>query len=327
MSINIPLGTYVSDGVRTGPFYTGQLPQGFVADANGLITSSSHDNYGPGVLLSTQHTYNITPAEPHAGFTTLNNLVASTPAAQVPGARDLILLGDNSVTFLNRGVVQFDWPRIPTVTITGVAAAPNTHVTIFGTDFYGFPLQHTYVVQLTGTYPDIDLANATVDIAAKAFYTVNRVFISAALPVGSSISLGCAEAYGLPYRINGLAGSAGCITSISFGGVSELSVDQVGINGTLITTGPFVPAEPLPSTSFTGDVRGFYATQLAANNIKKLFFTYYVEGADTWINQVANQQMLYKQQTGSLFPQGVSIAPLNVNDLFGVPQYYSGNPE
>lgn len=326
MSINIPLGTYVSDGVRTGPFYTGQLPQGFVADANGLITSSSHDNYGPGVLLSTQHTYNITPAAPHAGFTIFNNLVADTPAAAVTEARDLILLGDNSVTFLNRGIVQFDWPRIPTVTITG-GAFINTHVTIFGTDFYGFPLQHTYVVQAAKNYPEFNYANATVDIAAKAFYTVNRVFINAALPGGSSISLGCANAFGLPYRINGLPQTAGCITSISLGGISELSVDAPGVGGNLITRGPFVPAEPLPSTSFTGDVRGYYATSTPPTGTEKLFFTYYVEGADTWINQVANMQMIYKQQTGSLFPQGVSIAPLNVNDLFGVPQYYSGNPE
>lgn len=325
MSINIPLGTYVSDGVRTGPFYTGQLPQGLVADANGLITSSSHNNYGPGVLLSTQHTYNIKPAAPGLGFTRFNNLVADTPAAEVTGARDLTLLGDNSVTYLNKGVVQFDWPRIPTVTITG-GAALNTHVTIFGTDFYNFPLQHTYVVTAAGNYPNIDLLLSTVDIPAKAFYTVNRVYIDSALPGGSSISLGCASAFGLPYRINGIPQSAGCITSISFGGVSELSVSATGIGGTLITTGPFVPADPLPSSPGTGDVRGFYATSIPTDGTKKLLFTYYVEGADTWTNQVANQQMLYNQQTG-LPPQGRPISPLNQTDLFGVPQFYSGQPE
>src|SRR5277367_5456537 len=100
MASNIPLGTYVTDGVRTGPLYTGQLPQGFIADNNGVITSSSHDNYGPGVLLSAQQTWNITPAQPNPPLTTLDNLVAKTGAGGVAGAGNLNLLGDTRVTRL-----------------------------------------------------------------------------------------------------------------------------------------------------------------------------------------------------------------------------------
>src|ERR1700743_2533129 len=103
MSTNLPLGTYVTDGVRSGPFYSGQLPNNFVADNNGIITSGSHSQYGHGILFSSQNTYRITPApfNPAGGFTSLNNLVAQTADGSVPAATNLTLRGDNSVTFYN----------------------------------------------------------------------------------------------------------------------------------------------------------------------------------------------------------------------------------
>lgn len=323
MASNIPLGTYVSDGVRTGPLYNGQLPQGFVSDNNGVITSSSGDIYGPGILLSSQNTWNITPAEPNgvAGFTTLNNLVAATA---VPVARDLPLLGDNSVTYLNNGVVQFDWPRVVTVTITGGVPVAGGRVTIFGTDWYGFPLQHTYVLTANSpvTYPTITQSNVApvVNIPAKTFYTVNRVYIDGAIP--GLISLGCADAFGLPYAIN----TFGDITSIGWGLFSDMTVTPIA-GSTVRPIGPFVFADAtFPSTGTSGDVRGFYVPSTAANGALNLRFTYYVRGADTWINQVANRQQLYMQQTGLPLPQGVPVAPLTLTDLKGVPQFYTGSP-
>lgn len=331
MASNIPLGTYVSDGVRTGPFYSGQLPQGFVADINGVITSSSHDEHGPGILLSSQNTWKITPAAPAGvGVTTLNNLVGTTGIGAVVGARDLILLGDNSVTYLNGGVVQFDWPRVVTVTISGGDATANTKVTIFGTDWYGFPMQHTYVLAAPpATYPNINIGAGTITApaATKAFYTVNRVFISAGLPGNSQISLGCADAFGLPYAIS----DEGSITSIGWSGSSDMTTLALG--GSLEPRGIISPAVVDPATAITGDVRGFYVPSNAANgipnvagNYRSLSFTYYVHGADTWINQESNKQQLYMQKTGSATPQGMPIAPLNVNDLYGVPQFYTGSP-
>lgn len=325
MASNIPLGTYVTDGVRTGPFYTGQLPQGFVADVNGVITSSSHDEYGPGILLSSQNTWNITPAAPTAvGFTPLNNLVGLTGVGAVAGPRDLTLLGDNSVTYLNGGIVQFDWPRVVTVTTSNDIVTNNTHVTIFGTDWYGFPMQHTYVLAAApATYPAINVGARTISIPTKAFYTVNRVYINSDLPGNSQISLGCADAFGLPYK----AFNAGDITSIGWDDLSDLFVPAApGIIAPLGIFRAGVGDVLTPSTATSGDVRGFYIPSDAADNVKNLRFTYYVRGADTWINQVANQQELYKQQTGSANPQGVAVAPLNVNDLYGVPQFYTGSP-
>lgn len=321
MASNIPLGTYVTDGVRTGPFYTGQLPQGFVSDNNGVITSSSHNTYGPAVLLSAQNTWNITPSAPGGGKTTVDNLVGQTVAGGVAGAGNLTLLGDNSVTSLrSNGVVQFDWPRVVTVTIAGADATAATHVTIFGTDWYGMPMQMTYVVETQHTYPVILIGAASVSLPAKAFFTVNRVFISAGLPAGCTISLGCADAFGLPYNVR----NEGDVTSIGWGISSDLFAPPLG--APLSPQGIFVGGDVMnPATATTGDVRGFYVPSNEANGIRNLRFTYYVRGADTWINQVANTQQLYTQQTG-LAPIGVAVAPLTPSDLYGVPQFYTGAP-
>src|ERR1700761_4099693 len=130
MALNISLGTYVSDGLRTGPIFTGQLPTGLVADNNGVLVSGNYLKYGPGVLISTQNTYNITPSPPATGipgFSILNNVVADTPAADVTGPGYLPLRGDSNSTYYTIGsdgfpVIVFDVPRVPTVTISGANA-------------------------------------------------------------------------------------------------------------------------------------------------------------------------------------------------------------
>lgn len=310
MSTNLPLGTYVTDGVRTGPFYSGQLPSGFVADNNGVIVSGSHSQYGPGILLSPQNTYTITPAAPAAGFTVLNNLVALTADGAVSAAGDLFLTGDNSVTFNNGNFVQFDWPRVVALHIQGAIATPGTRVTIFGTDWYGVPLQNTYIVSAIGNYPGF---------AAKAFYTVNRVHISAALPAGSRISLGASEVFGLPYAVD-----TQDIVAVSWDGTSELTVKVLGEE--LTTIGDFLAADTtFPATATTTDVRGVYSPASDAGPGVSLKFTAVIHGADQWQNQVANMQQLYTQNTGNP-PQGIPIAPLTPADLYGVPQYYTGVP-
>jgi hypothetical protein len=361
MTSNIPLGTYFQDGVRTGPIFTNQLPASLTANINGVITSNDYSTYGPGALLSTQNTYNITPAIPNpVGFTQSTNIVAQTAIGAVPGAMYLTLLGDNSATFYTTGanglpLIQFDWPRVPGVTIYSADATPNTHVTIFGYDYYGFPLQHTYIVGAIGAYPTVVDGAGAVDgkltypdgitpLPCKAFYQVTGIYVSAALPGNCLIGVGAYDIFGLPYVVK----SKGVITSIQWGTqagggypnanpivpVSELTTRVIG--APLTTTGIFVPADTTnPSTSITGDVRGLYAPSsdasaqtIATVNVdyKNLIFTTYVKGEDNWINQVASAQQQYMQQTGSATPQGVPIAPQVAANTYGVPQFYTGVP-
>lgn len=257
----ISLGTHFSDGLRTGPIYTAQLSAAGangVTPVNGIITSNNYSAYGPGVLHSVQNSYNIkaTPASTIGGFTGLNNIVAAIGNI---GAGNLTLRGDNVATFLNRdktgaGIVQLDWPKVPSVTVTGGALAQATSITIFGYDYYGFPLQHTYIVQAAGTYPSINagadgtndnmITNAagTVLLPAKAFYQITRVHTAQAIAAGRTISIGASvqsingnadnytgnpiiDVFGLPYVVKGdvaVLGSpngaySGVVTSVQWG--------------------------------------------------------------------------------------------------------------
>lgn len=319
MASNLSLGTYVQDGLRSGPLYSGSL---FSSPAAGIYLSPNYDRYGPGIFYSPQNTWNIVP---NAGA--LDNLVVTSLAGGVTGAQYLTLAGDNAATTLYQGVVYFDWPRVPTVTIAGANATNATRVTIFGTDWYNQPLQHTYVLAAAqATYPTITLGvggvagTITVPAAVKAFYTVTGVYISAALPALATISLGVSNVFGLPYLCNNL----GDVTSIGWDASSDFTGAAVA-GDSILPKGVFVEADQTnPSTASTGDTRGLYGPSTAPNGVRCLRFTQYVMGADVWLNQLSNNQQIAVLNG---YPQiGVAIPPLNVTNLYGQQQFFTNLP-
>lgn len=334
MAINTSPGTYLPDNLRVGPTYRGNFPNGLVANANGVITSGGHLAYGPGMLQSPIFTWTFTPAEPAAGFTVFNNLVALTTAGTITQAQYLPLRFDNQVSFFNGASpipngsnIQLDWPRVPTVTVSGADATNGTVVTIFGNDWYGYPVQMNTVIHTIGHYPAITLGGGTsgnLSFIPKAMYQVTGAYIDTPLPAGSSISIGASEVFGLPYVIKGPQMQD--VISIGWNGASELTSFVAASR--LTTLGVFQPSDPtFPATAITGDVRGLYGPSTAADGVKKLVFTYYVQGADAWQNQVANRQQNYLIANPSAdVPQGVVVLPLNSTDLYGVPQFYTGKP-
>ena len=193
---NIPLGTYVGGGLRSGPFYTRQTVT--TPDSNNIITSGTYNKWGPGVLYSPQNTWSIVPYPE-----TFSNIVAET-GVESPGY--LTLTGDGQATTLLTGpngqpYVQFDWPRVPGVRVLGGNLPNPVNVTIFGTDWYGFPLQHTYVVQNVSNYPGISSDIYNLSTPCKAFYTVTGVYCDA-IEGGNGITLETTDIFGLPYRVN-----------------------------------------------------------------------------------------------------------------------------
>lgn len=215
MAANIPLGTFQQDGVRTGPLYSGQIPSNLLPFNPSLdLSYSAYSSYGPGILLSAQNTWNITPAQTNDA-----NIIATTNA--IADINNLVLTGDNVATKLisqsnTPTYVQFDWPRVPVVTVSDANLTGPLLLTIFGFDWYGNPMQHTYTIQDEGTYPSINMGS--LSIPAKAFYSVSQVSISSDLTNGASISIGAGDIFGLPFRVN----NAGDITSIGWGNNSDL---------------------------------------------------------------------------------------------------------
>jgi hypothetical protein len=129
---------------------------------------------------------------------TAGNIVTPT---QVAAAGNLTLTQDTFATTLVTGsngqkYVQFDWPRVPYVVVGGAGMVAASAVTIFGTDWYGQPLQHTYQnIQAAGTYP---LTYAT---ATKAFYTVTRIYVNGSCNVGGTLAIRTSNTFGLPYVV------------------------------------------------------------------------------------------------------------------------------
>ncbi len=193
---NISKGTYVHDGIRSGPFPTRQITT--QPDNNGVLTSGNWDRYGPGILYSPQNTWDIVPYSAVVG----DIVPVTTPG--VPAAAGYLTLatgagpaatsalGANGQTY-----VQFDWPRVVSVTISAANLAGPVNVTVFGTDWYGFPLQHTYTVQNTGTYPNAVSGLAT---PAKAFYTVTGIYFNGSAGT-SSVTVQTTNTFGLPYVV------------------------------------------------------------------------------------------------------------------------------
>jgi len=346
MSTNLPLGTYVQDGVRSGPYYKG-------APSTIVSPTQQYAVYGPGILYSSLNTYSIVPATPPGGFSKLDNIAA---AQQVAAAGDLTLLGDNSVTKLITGAngqayVQLDYPRVITVTIGVDALSVAFNVNIFGTDWYGNQMQQKYIIPqnilvASPTYPKITLGLGTngsiinpitnAAVPVKAFYTITRIAISGAIQNNRTISVGASDVFGLPY----LSNDFGDIAAIGWGTGSDLTgagvaayapatpLTSLGVYVAADQTAPVDPNTGVPNGNYvagiTGDVRGLYGVSSDSNGIKRLRLTQYVYGADAWINQLANTELI--NNVNNVPNVGVQQTPLNVTNLYGQPQFYSGVP-
>lgn len=217
----ISSGTHFSDGLRSGVVYSGDIPAAEHAfNPTERLSYSSYNSYGFGVQHSPIVTWTLQPLAANAA-----NVVAVLAAADVQAAGNLPLTGGDAnssarlITSNGKSWVQLDWPRVVSVTIAGAALAADRRVTIFGTDWYGNNLQHTYVVRALGTYPAVVNGHTQVPSlvpAAKAFYTINRVHIDGALVGQTTISLGVADIIGLPFVLDQL----GDISSISWDGLN-----------------------------------------------------------------------------------------------------------
>lgn len=361
--INIPLGTYVRDGLRSGPSYTSLNSNDL--SSNTQLVSGYYNNNGIGVLYTP---YSVWDMVPYA--TTAGNISA---AAAITAAGNLTLRADGSATTSVLGgngsrYIQFDWPRVPAVVVAGAAMAGPTNITIFGYDWYGFPLQHTYVVQATGTYP------ANLDTPAKAFYRITRVYSDGSTGVGGTVAIQTSDIFGLPYVIReksyatnfswnstslmNLSGSAtlvaGTVTVNTPGvvGGSIILTSHQSLNATpaanagvtyissivartsfaitsadsadASTIGWSIPnggenliavADASTPTALTGDVRGLIALPTAPDATKRLVFSPYVSGSNTFQNQLAAGGQ----------PEGAgTVPPLTKGALYGRSQYYTG---
>lgn len=244
--INLSLGTYVTDGYRTGPQYPGvKNPYNGVTIQNGEVLanypSASNTNtnpfavldfnkYGPGTLMSPVATFatypfatapgtivTAAPVTVGVGTSWSYLTLVSPPSPPLPNGTVVNATTPNGVPY-----IQLDWPRTITVTVSVAAMVAPAKVTIFGTDFYGNKMQHTYEgVQAVGTY------GLRLDRANKAFYTVTAVACTQNTGVGGLLSVQPSNTFGLPFVLKSSD------DLIKWGWNSNDMLNQFGVSGAL----------------------------------------------------------------------------------------------
>jgi hypothetical protein len=179
----------------------------------------------PGVYMSPINVYDIVPVTLSA---------TAVAAAQAVAAAGNLTINGASAT---AGVATLDVPRCVSIVSTG--ADTTQTATVIGTDAYGIPMSEAI------------LFNGTNTVAGqKAFKTVTRVAISAAL--AGNASVGSTDIFGLPFRAN------------------TRNYVLTAWNGAFVTTGTFAGADATTATTTTDDVRGTYLVPDAANGTKRL---------------------------------------------------------
>jgi len=209
--------------------------------SDGVRVGKSFANNGtanlPGVPTSPIFVYDVVPATLSA--------TAVAAAQAVAAAGNLIINGASAAG----GVATLDVPRC--VSIVSSGAGDTTQVaTVTGTDAYGLPMSEA-----------ITFNGVTTVSGQKAFRTVTRVAISAAL--AGNASVGSTDAFGLPFRAN------------------SRNYVMTNWNGAFVTTGTFTAADATAATTTTDDVRGTFLVPDAANGAKRLTLWINISDDDT----------------------------------------------
>ncbi|MBK8246212.1 MAG: hypothetical protein IPK85_02215 [Gemmatimonadetes bacterium] len=178
-----------------------------------------------------------------------------TPTAIVTGAvcatQSAAAAGNLTIngTLASGGVATLDVPRAVTVTSTGDDSPVN--ITITGTDAYG----QTLVWTTTGP-------NAAATTSPKAFKTVTQVSVDTAV-VSTLIAIGTGDRFGFPLK------------------VAKRSDVLIWWDGTLTTTSSGFTAADSTGSAKSGDVRGTYSVQSAADATKVLDMVVFSADPDT----------------------------------------------
>lgn len=141
-------------------------------------------------------------------------------------------------TLASGGVATLDVPRAATITSTGDDSTVN--FTLTGLDVYGKAM----VWRTAGP-------NAGATTSPKAFKSISQVAVDTAV-VSTLVAIGTGDSFGFPLKI------------------AKRSDVLIYWDGALVTTSSGFAAGVATSSATSGDVRGMYAVQSAADAVKVL---------------------------------------------------------
>lgn len=197
---------------------------------------------GTGVATGTIIANQLTGPSGGAGTYTVtgNATVASATITGTMAGTDSLLQPFGSAASINLWNPQCLIARA--VSVTGSASATGGNITISGYDVYGVPMSEVIAAP----------ASATTVNGKKAFKYISSVV--PAFTDAHNYSVGTTDIYGFPIR------------SEYFGDVA-INYAAAGITS---NTGYTAAVTTSPATTSTGDVRGTYALQSAANGTNRL---------------------------------------------------------
>lgn len=300
----VTLGTYISDGLRTGPVLPGQVySQNYTTEGPNSVTPTgdtkvrNYGRYGNSILLSPDNTYSIVPFNGANGVPNIFALQTGSIAAGTFFPLSAGTANNNPASQLvnspttKQNYIQFDYPRVPGVIVTytgGTTPAPsleNVRIVFKGTDGYGFPIAHQYTLTDTANgggimYPltynspvnnDIVADSGTWACNVKAFDTITSVQILDELPEDYTLLGVATNMFGLPYKCKGPTD----VVSFSWAGQNLKDLNGT-IELTQDETKPAFWTEPI----YCPGVGNFYATPSGFQNISGVSLTTYFSQGD-----------------------------------------------
>lgn len=234
MANNIPLGTYLSDGIRTGPNFADFQPGAISPQVNvaGIPVPQATIpavgpflKYGQGVLHSSIMTYTFSPAIYNTTDFSRSSNIVNTPISGAGAFWYGITSGASSTSYLagaSRDIpynaqdngsraVQFDYPRCPTIWFGANSdVALSCTYQMFGYDVYGFKMyeSNTIIVDTTDatTYPAGNQPFNFYFNCTKAFYGVTGFYANITYTEGNPTNIvsggvATSNVFGLPQRL------------------------------------------------------------------------------------------------------------------------------
>lgn len=232
---------HVSDGYRTGA-------AGLPPDTRPVLDQQGAPNptRSFGAPTSPTYTFDVVPL-------TLN-LSAMAAAQTISGTTFTLAAGTGvTSTTLRNGITALAFDCARAVSLSGVSTyVAEVLFTLQGWDDYQQPMSQT----LSGP------SGTSIVTTTKAFRYLSSV--SAAGNTVSGVSVGSSDTIGLPLRAD------------------AFEYVTVKYNSALVTSSAgFTAAVTTAATATTGDVRGTYALQTAANGSRRLVIDTFVKNADT----------------------------------------------
>ncbi len=204
---------------------------------------------GPGVEQPALNAFRVTPLASNATNVAVVQTINATTFALAAGTGTTQTTGPGGVS-----IILFDTPR--TVAMSGVANAAATRCTIVGFDRVGGAM-----APMTEVMSSPASANKTYGV--KAFYAIQS--ITATSNTAQNVAIGTSDVLGLNEKLTALSD----VVAINWANTLQTA-----------TTGLTV-ASTVTATASTGDVRGTYALQTAADGVRSLNLVYVVTDPDT----------------------------------------------